>query len=252
MARDLYEYVSFLDEATINAQKNGVKIGSSSSKYKKKVKSRPSNVSFFPATPAADETQVKKDSDTNMDTGDAMSHDDITQNNQIEANNPEDTQGNNAMDVSMDVQEDGVEKQESMDEQDGVGTEQMSEQKTEAKNNDPIHINPLHPLMGVWQGSFAVKTLKGEEFINETLFFYTTLGAEMNQDFKDLPPEPQFPYILLKKLESTKVCLIMNNYLECMLSVFNIANRSLCHPVPKFHLLVLQRRSNLVLHQVNK
>ncbi len=66
-------------------------------------------------------------------------------------------------------------------------------------STEPITILEDHPLMGLWEGSFKVKNVKGvEDTVPETLFLYSTLGSDASPDFKDLPPEPSFPFCLMK------------------------------------------------------
>jgi hypothetical protein len=63
-------------------------------------------------------------------------------------------------------------------------------------------IPDVHPLAGVWKGNFSITTPKGEEKVEEILFFYSMLGkSDQFEQFKDLPPEPQFPYTLLRRIE---------------------------------------------------
>lgn len=63
---------------------------------------------------------------------------------------------------------------------------------------DPVTIPCGHPLLGLWQGHFSVTSAKGEDVVPETFFFHAVLGAEVLQRFADLPPEPSFPFCLLK------------------------------------------------------
>lgn len=94
-------------------------------------------------------------------------------------------------------------KEEPVKEEDDDGDDSGKDhlEKNNEKSTGPVSIPATHPLFGVWKGSFMVKAMKGpgEELIHETLFFYTTLGAAPMTDFKDLPPEPTFPFSLLKK-----------------------------------------------------
>jgi hypothetical protein len=45
------------------------------------------------------------------------------------------------------------------------------------------------------------------------------LGAEPKNRFKDLPPEPQFPYTLLKRIEPVKVILLIFNFILLLISL---------------------------------
>lgn len=69
---------------------------------------------------------------------------------------------------------------------------------TSSSSQQPAVIPSTHPLLGLWKGHFAVSSAKGEDIVEETLFFYSVLGEELLPQFRDLPPEPSFPFCLLK------------------------------------------------------
>lgn len=116
-------------------------------------------------------------------------------------------------DVSMDVDGDNEDHSAEADSkidvkpdpEDSKGATDKPEEANDAPtvetegSKEPIKIPFSHPLMGLWVGNFSVKNAKGtEDLISETMFLYTTMGADIKPEFKDLPPEPQFPFCLMK------------------------------------------------------
>eukprot|EP01039_Chlorochromonas_danica_P006823 gene6823-7537_t len=77
-------------------------------------------------------------------------------------------------------------------------TTSSSSSSQQQEQQQPAVIPSAHPLLGLWKGHFAVSSAKGEEIVEETLFFYSVLGEELLPQFRDLPPEPSFPFCLLK------------------------------------------------------
>lgn len=183
--KDLLDYVSFLDPVSVagNFHRPGANSSISSKTKKKKTStgayallvSPPQNSFSVPLAEAQSSTLLSlsvntfhghtQEGDISYSTVDRMEDEDIgfdTSNNEI--------------DDSLEIKEEP--------------SQSVAEKVT---------IEKSHPLMGLWQGSFNVKNIKGqEEEVQETFFLHSTLGAGLLPNLKDLPPEPQFPYCLLK------------------------------------------------------
>ena len=70
-----------------------------------------------------------------------------------------------------------------------------------------------HPMVGLWEGTFAVKSLVGEENVKETFFLYSTLGTTCVDPLSMLPPYPHFSNFVRKQsIYSEKVRYI---YTHC-------------------------------------
>lgn len=183
--KDLLDYVSFLDPVSVagNFHRPGAVSGGGSKNKKKKT----SNGTYpFPGVlpqssfsvpimevqssqllspPVSINNGQNLEGDTSYSTADRIDVD----NSALEVSN-------NAIDTSFEIKEES--------------SQNVAEKVT---------IKKTHPLMGLWQGSFNVKNIKGqEEEVQETFFIHSTLSAGVLPNLKDLPPEPQFPYCLLK------------------------------------------------------
>ena len=163
--RDLYEYVSFMDAATLEFQKNTPqKGGPGHYKSKKRGRGRPAFPSpTVPATtenPNAESTSKADDNDTFRQHSE---QDDGQQPVSIDHDEPSTRDGdeNDAMDVAEN-QEDQRQKDQEMD---------LDVDQDDNKAEESLIIKPSHPLMGVWQGSFAVKTLKGKPVVSISSYF---------------------------------------------------------------------------------
>jgi hypothetical protein len=67
--------------------------------------------------------------------------------------------------------------------------------------------NSIHPLIGLWEGTFDVKSPVNEgqfEKCHEIFFFHSKLGHQNDAIFQSLPPEPHFSYTIVKKYEFGK------------------------------------------------
>lgn len=193
--RDLYEYVSFLDPAS--RIDSSLQAGNAN-KLKKRGRGRPRSNSYNLAHPDG----VPPDAPT-QDNGDG-SHAFAGDVKSTASENDPRTDATSAVltEESVKMDDDAQmriadEHNHAEEEYEGDRTEVNQEEKKEPA--DPVLILENHPLMGVWEGSFKVKNAKGaEDIVPETLFFYSTLGSDASADFKDLPPEPSFPFCLMK------------------------------------------------------
>lgn len=208
----MYQYVSFLDPASLNDPT--VQTGPSFAKIKKRGRGRPRSNS----------QGIAPIHETNVSTG---THVDDTTNSTANGNKNDiaaENAGNSAMDVDMvndnptndpiievadakhhldetilSNQQDADTSREELEENGPLNEDETNEKEEKVLITEPISITEDHPLMGLWEGSFKVKNVKGaEDTVPETLFFYSTLGSDPPTQFKDLPPEPSFPFCLMK------------------------------------------------------
>lgn len=194
--RDLYEYVSFLDPASRNDA--SLQAGNAN-KLKKRGRGRPRSNSYNLAHPdevPSDEPTQDHGEGSHACAGDvkvsAPEHDQRTET--TSAVLTEESMKTDDDDAQMRITD---EQNHADEEYEGDRSEVNLEERKESA--DPVLILEDHPLMGVWEGSFKVKNAKGaEDTVPETLFFYSTLGTDASADFKDLPPEPSFPFCLMK------------------------------------------------------
>lgn len=161
-----------MDAATLEFQKTAPqKGGPGSSKSKKRGRGRPS---FSPnssgpvstqngvvASQSGDANTTSKADETNFG-----QHSSEQDDSQIPVNIDHDLSrehDNEAMDVAENNEGDQDQKADDGGEMDVDAGQDETETK-EQEDNAPqqLIIKATHPLMGVWQGSFAVKTLKGK------------------------------------------------------------------------------------------
>ena len=165
--RDLYEFVSFLDATSIALQQNiPAKGGPFSSKNKKRGRGRPPMAlasSTAVGAVNAIATTVKVESTTippqPIDNGDQHQQD-----QQIESQ-LDDTTRITSETAALSTNEVEVKAEQEVPVAGGketdVGDGGNDEDDSQSVHKAPILINSAHPLMGVWQGSFVIKTPKG-------------------------------------------------------------------------------------------
>lgn len=201
-----------MDPASLNDPT--VQTGASFAKIKKRGRGRPRSNSQGIAP--IDETDVAKGTpagDNNTNSADNENKNDSTGENvekaAMDVDIANDNATNNPMtevdvkdqrdDIILPNQLDVDTSREDLEENGLLNEDETNEKDSKALITEPISITEDHPLMGLWEGSFKVKNVKGaEDTVPETLFFYSTLGSDPPTQFKDLPPEPSFPFCLMK------------------------------------------------------
>ena len=73
-----------------------------------------------------------------------------------------------------------------------------------ASNMGDIELKGNHKLIGTWEGYF---TVKGQDVVQETFFFYTIIenfSLSVQEDLRDLPATPFFSYFTIKQSDFAK------------------------------------------------
>ena len=66
-------------------------------------------------------------------------------------------------------------------------------------NSATVKINRVHPLLGLWKGSFNIKnSLGGEDSVAEEFFFHKLLNTNTQTELLNLPEDPYFSYTALR------------------------------------------------------
>lgn len=143
------------------------------------------------------------------------------ENNSIEMEQEENNNDNNSNEdfeeqTSSNINDDKIvknlwqEEEGEKDEQDKKIVDNVINDKTIDKIKDSNLIegtkldSSIHPLIGLWEGSFDVKSPINEgEFdkCHEIFFFHSKLGHANDVIFQSLPPEPHFSYTIVKNYE---------------------------------------------------
>lgn len=196
---DLYEYVSFLDASSLNGP--GSRPGSHVNKSKKRGRGRPRSNSYGASSldGSINPSNEKSESIGDFESGYKETLEEITDassgiSNSKQSNEDLEDQHEEKLDTNL-----ASITQISNADINELHDETFASDDLDEHNSKPIKIVEEHPLMGLWEGSFKVKNIKGtEDTVPETLFFYSTLGSDPPAEFKDLPPEPSFPFCLIK------------------------------------------------------
>lgn len=200
----MYEYVSFLDAASL--KESGSCTGNDVDKCKKRGRGRPRSNSYGTSslegstdpsngiseslgeTEAGCKESLEEFNDASNGSGNSKQSDEDLKDQQEKVDTIRDAAAQH-MDTNFSEELHG----EALPNDDSV------EHTTKIINTEPIKIVGEHPLMGLWEGSFKVKNVKGaDDTIAETLFFYSTLDSDPPIEFKGLPPDPSFPFCLMK------------------------------------------------------
>jgi hypothetical protein len=81
-------------------------------------------------------------------------------------------------------------------------------------NTGDIELKGNHKLIGTWEGYF---TVKGEEVVKETFFFYTIIenvALPVQENLRDLPATPFFTYFTIKQSDFSKKLQYMTSKLN--------------------------------------
>jgi hypothetical protein len=89
----------------------------------------------------------------------------------------------------------------SMDICDGEGTDAtITSESAVPVSTTPVIIERDHPLFGLWTGSFDVRGVNGVlDKVQESFFFHSFMNQDPSDDLIDLPQEPQFTSLILRR-----------------------------------------------------
>jgi hypothetical protein len=206
--RDLLDFVSFLDPNSIASNAN--KPGAHFLKNKKRGRGRPPSLGLAPPslpTFSLDTSgQYVMQKATNNEDGSvpqSTSNEEKIVESNVSALSHQEEMAELAKETIDEIEKDGIQElaHNELTAEQNLSIDQICQPEQSDFRKGSVFISPSHPLMGVWKGSFNVKNIKGtEDIVEETFFFYSTLGGEIEENLKDLPPEPPFPYCLMKRV----------------------------------------------------